>query len=544
MKLFMCIVLLLISVVVFTHELTEVDFQQDEYQVIEAAQGFRKEGDFYKWDFRLNESGKNTDCIENDKRCNYTRAFPHTILVSASAEIFGGINEFSARIPSVIFGAIFVLVYFLFSYWLAINIIKTNRKVSLSFAFLSSLFIVFNPIHKDIFGTVRMYALLYPISILLVWLLIKIFIRNKIVNNQVGLEKELKTMGSLFEKTKAHLTFIIKFLKSKSRELFLLVIIFSIGFLLHINIFILGLSVVTCSALQIALNNSKSYIYKLISVLGVMSVLTLIIFKVLDFEFTKEFTRHFTIRSDPNFQYFYYFIEYPFQQPVLSFIALGIPLLLMVLVNLLPGSIFHKYKKLDEFRSNEIYFLSSIILTASVFFTFFADRYATYFYLSFVTPIGYVLVSVFYLKFFSTFKDVKLKVILVGFVTVILTACFTITMNYERRHQAAITSEYEAGYSKVLEGVKSDDFILMQFPRKYYLKGENELNLINMGREESFKLKDLEILLNEYESGYIIWADEKRESHIDDDLARYLNESNSFEEISKANDGLTIYTLR
>jgi hypothetical protein len=287
MKIVLGLILLVVSLFVFSYQLTEVDFQQDEYQVIEAAEGFRKEGNFYKWDFRLDESGKNTDCLEQDKSCNYTRAFPHTILVSTSAEIFGEMNELSARMPSVIFGAIFVLVYFLFSCWLAKNVIKANRTVSLSFAFLSTLFIIFKPIHKDIFGTVRMYALLYPISILLVWLLIKIFVTNKIINNQVELEKSLKTRVSLFVKTKNHLTFIFQFLKSKIREFLLLLTIFSIGFLLHINIFIIGLSVVTFATLQLV-SRSKNYIYKLISTFGGISILFLIILKALNFEFTKE----------------------------------------------------------------------------------------------------------------------------------------------------------------------------------------------------------------------------------------------------------------
>ncbi|MCW3974811.1 MAG: hypothetical protein NWE86_01020, partial [Candidatus Bathyarchaeota archaeon] len=77
----------------------DFDFREDEFQVIYTASSYHFGGGFYTWDWIKSEPSGNL----------YMRAWPHTWLIAKSFDIFG-ISEFSARLVSVIFGTILILV--------------------------------------------------------------------------------------------------------------------------------------------------------------------------------------------------------------------------------------------------------------------------------------------------------------------------------------------------------------------------------------------------------------------------------------------------
>lgn len=521
-QLVLTIVLVILSSFVYLQNLDEVDFQQDEYPVIEASEGFRQTGNFYKWDYRLEESGENTDCVETDKHCNYTRAFPHSIIIAGSAELFSGLDEFSARVPSVIAGVMFIIIYFHFNLFHAKKLGVENENMQLAFGLLSTLFVLFNPIHKDIFGTARMYALLYPLTLLILYLI---------------------TVTLKFGKPDSNFKFRISDFMPRSISLGALLIL---GFLLHINTFILGVGIFAFAVLKLVQNESKGQellLYRFISVSGILGILGLIFLKIINFEPTREITRHFTLRSDPNFEYFFYFVEYPFENSIVLQIILATLLTLAVGASVMPSRYAKKIKDKTGFspKSDITAFLSSMVLATGVFFTFFADRYPTYFYASFIIPIGYILISLFILWVFRAARSLQLRYISLVFISVTLIFAAGITINYDRRHQAYIVADYEHAYETIMEEINEDEFFIAQFPRKYYLAGQDDLNFFDMGKNREFNLSDLEEILEEHPNGYILWAEEKENNHINREVLEFVKRE--FSMIDIVDSGIVVYSL-
>ena len=152
-------VVIIASTFIYTHNLGGFDFKEDEFQVVNAAAGYLKTNTFYKWDWLENKSGEFTSCIKKDKFCEYTRAWPHTYLVSKSFQLFG-ISEFSARIVSAIFGIFFLIFVYIIS-----KFFLESKISALCTTFICSIY----PLYISLFRNTRMYALLLPLFSLLVY---------------------------------------------------------------------------------------------------------------------------------------------------------------------------------------------------------------------------------------------------------------------------------------------------------------------------------------------------------------------------------------
>lgn len=92
------ILILLVSCVLIFYRLGYYDIWEDENLVINAAKGVYEQGVAYFKD-------------------GYDRAWIHTLLCAGVFEVFG-VSEFTGRIPSAIFGIVFVLVcFYVFARW-------------------------------------------------------------------------------------------------------------------------------------------------------------------------------------------------------------------------------------------------------------------------------------------------------------------------------------------------------------------------------------------------------------------------------------------
>jgi Concanavalin A-like lectin/glucanases superfamily len=158
------------------YNLGKNDYRDDEFILVGITEGYSQSGEFYPWDF-----------IKDDlKDKKYTRAWPHTIMVSFVQDIFGQ-SESVSRSVSVIFGLILV-----FSCYFICRYLLRSRYL----AIIITLLFTINPYFLYYFRTVRMYAVLLPIFFILCFMLIYFF--EKQLPALLGDDTKKKIKASLY----------------------------------------------------------------------------------------------------------------------------------------------------------------------------------------------------------------------------------------------------------------------------------------------------------------------------------------------------------
>ncbi len=147
----LAITVFLICGVLIFYRLGFYDIWEDENMVINAAIGIQQHGLDY-----LQEG--------------YDRVWVHSLLISWFFDLFG-VSEFTGRLPSALFGLLFVVVcYYSFTRWYGLGLI----------AVLLPLVCMMNDRFLILFRYMRMYALLIPLFILGVYILYRtVTIQNK-----------------------------------------------------------------------------------------------------------------------------------------------------------------------------------------------------------------------------------------------------------------------------------------------------------------------------------------------------------------------------
>ncbi len=135
----------------------------DEYPTFDAAVGFFKTGKFYKWDFHT----------ESLTDIEYSRAWPHTLLLTLWFHIFG-ISVPAGKALSAVLGVLFILSVYYITYK-----IYDNYYVTI----LSCLFLLGNPSVTVVFRQIRMYSLWI---LLMVWFLYFVFMTLEVEGNYSG----------------------------------------------------------------------------------------------------------------------------------------------------------------------------------------------------------------------------------------------------------------------------------------------------------------------------------------------------------------------
>ncbi len=160
------------------HKLGAQDIRGDEFQVISAAAGYLHTGEYHSWNW-----------VENKMTCDdcfYDRAWPHTWMVAQSYHNFG-ISEFSSRLPSAIIGTLTILIAFGFNYFFT-----RNKLLSLLVAFL----VTFNPAFIALSRYTRMYVVLIPLFLLLLYTIY----RSLTENTPDWMLRQTKKISSNFNK--------------------------------------------------------------------------------------------------------------------------------------------------------------------------------------------------------------------------------------------------------------------------------------------------------------------------------------------------------
>ena len=114
----------------------------------------------------------------------YNRAQPFTFLVAVSFKLFG-INEFSARLPSAIFGTLSILLVFFVGKGLF------NERVGL----IAALFLTFLPWEIGWSRVCRMYTMFQFLFLWGIYVFYKGFEKEQRLDNSVALQRKNKLMG-------------------------------------------------------------------------------------------------------------------------------------------------------------------------------------------------------------------------------------------------------------------------------------------------------------------------------------------------------------
>ncbi|MFW6233369.1 MAG: ArnT family glycosyltransferase [Nanoarchaeota archaeon] len=454
------ILIVLIGFFIFSYNLGEHEFREDEFQVVDAATGYLYTGEFYKWNWLENKSGKDTDCIEKDKFCKYDRAWIHTWLVSKSFKIFG-ISEWSARIISVIFGLFLLIIIYFFS-----KKFFGNKSLSI----IISLLFALNPNYIVFFRYTRMYALLIPAFLLMIYFLYKVIEEKK---------KDLKYWVILI---------ILIYINSK----------------IHIN----SLFIIQSVIIFLFFNNlllKKYYKYLMWVIIGVIPILMILILKQLNI-FTN-YINLITFFEKQNYIYLDYLMRYPFPKFINIFFILIIAYFILA----------HRNKKLI--------YLYSIILFSLVFLIWIANRYAGFTYISHITTISILLITYGYFILIKIYKNKIFKIFLISLLILIVANNFYLNFDIIYENDTKY-GEFSKAYEIIIDKYNyKNEVIFGQYLRNYYLKdlGGN-IKYISMLNNKKYTYEQFLIDINKSNKGWITW-ETRKSYHLNRDIIKYISDN-------------------
>jgi hypothetical protein len=474
------ILIITLSIIIFSHDLGELDLQGDEYLMASAAEGYLHTGTFFKWDY-LNNSLSKT---------RYDRAWPHSWMIAQSYKLFG-VSEWSSRIISVLFGIFFIIIF----YFISVFFLK-NRLVGLLTVFC----IMLHPSYIHIFRYTRMYAVLIPIFILL-FLFTYRFITEE---DKYGLSKFSSFVNH-------HLNFNYLFLLI-SLPLLLL------GYHIHFNsLVIFPITFIFVIFLALYLEDRK---YVILAGAGTFAVGAILIAdKIIDFGILRRIDKLFGFYERLNIPYIDYMTEYPFNN------MLGIILLVAGFVLI---SIVDK----KEVKSKMIFLYIAIGFTL-YFFIFMADRYTKFKYISHIIPIAIMLI-VYVIILFSRIPERKSITII--FTILIASGVWNCSNNFEKRF-AKLYPEYartkflypeysypSLAYQTLIDAYDpQNEIIIANYLRGYYLRDiGHTIRHIGMLSYRAYEFKTFWKDINTYGQGWVIFEYEKR-FHIDQKIMAYAN---------------------
>ena len=356
-------VLLLALTVYWFALIPEQYYHNDEWLVRSAAYQYLRDGAF-------------TD---------YDRAWPHTWLVAQAIKFFAD-TVVTTRAVSALCGVVFIIT----AYHIALKM--TKKK---STAFLTALFLLLNPALITIFTFVRMYALMLPASL---WMLycVCMTLNKKIV----------------YKKDNAAIRFMQKHFNFHWGYAIAAIVLIWLNYQIHINTMILAVCAIIYVFLSAIIYKERKFIY--LSIVG---------FVVIAYSFVTYYAftwygiylnmsreilplmntlMQWTRFGQYNYEYFWENAAIPLGAYLgVLFLIVG---LAVCVFEIRRGRIFRKKGEhvayggeISESKGEErniLLYLTVCYLITVTFFIYFADMYYAYRYMSFLAPVTMMLISI------------------------------------------------------------------------------------------------------------------------------------------------------
>ncbi len=454
--------LLVVGAIIYFYKLSYYNWLPDEPLVMGSAKGFLESGTFYKWDYWTNS-------LSNDP---YPRAWPHTLLVSQTINIFGS-SEFTARSVSAVFGLITIpILYFVSNFFLK------NRLAAL----LVTACIVFHPYTVHYFRRVRMYAVLIPIFLLLFYYCYQAITAKK--DHSFAFFKKWPALKTYLN---FHWGFILTAL-----------------ILLYFNYEIHKISLVILPAFLLF------YLYLLITKREKRLVLILILALIpfIYFVFQEKVWESFMEKVSDDQEYNPIYWLYLFNYPV----TVGLSLLMAFLS--LVWSIFSEHR-------DKLIAVISLVITGIVLYVFLIEFNDHYRYVIHLIPFCLILSIGMLIKINSLIPNKFLKAILP--VVILVAAISEYNDQFERVYYKNIEAQFpKQAYPTIVDKIQPNEAILGLFFADYYLAGMGDrIKLVEMTKEKTYSVSDFRNELRKHRALWVTWPTQKT-VHIDQQYYQYL----------------------
>jgi len=472
-KIHFTLTLLMIAMVlgafVFSYKLGAHDIREDEFQVISAAAGYYYEGDFYTWNWL---EGEPSDSI-------YDRAFPHTFLIAQAYNLFG-ISEWSSRLVSVLFGILFIPVLYLTA-----RFFTEDNYLALLAVFIA----IFYEYHIFIFRYARMYALLIPIFLILVYFIYKGLTESSLISGSAN--KLYKLIYSNFNYNYCYAVLALIFLY--------------FGYLIHIN----ALVIIPAAWLFVFLMfyRTKEKKYLSLSLIGLAGLLYIVL--AYYFDFPLRHTGHVAFFERSNFEYLEYLTRYPFPWEISS-VLLAFGLVAALLLN---GSI-----------KNKLLYLYTIVLFSLYFFIFIGDRYSLYWYVSHIAPISMILIL---FTCFLLLRAINSRIVNIYFACLLLLYVgtnfyYNIDTHYGDKHRYG---SHSRAYETIIDNYDPENEVIFgQYLRTFYLQDlkHKEVETVSMLSNKRYSFETFVTDLQKFDAGWLTW-ETRKSRHLEQDIIDFID---------------------
>lgn len=383
-------------------------FQDDEFQTFGAAYGYFKTGTFRQWDFVNN-------CISN---ATYNRAWPYTILLANWIRIFG-LSEMSCRAMSALLGLFFVASCIYITKQLFENI-----KIT----FAAVLIILSNSTVTEFFRYTRMYALLLPVCLWMVYFAFCALTKENHFRDN--------TRNGVLVFIKKNFDFHLGYVMGSLLLLY-------IGWQVHVNLLILCLGIMLFVFYKALSTKERKYV--IVSVI-IISLIALFGMGAVFYEYMKRLPilgeiagslrKHSGLFTNIHKEYFYFTLD------EFGSYILGILFCVMYIVVLF--KMLHKRLEGRE-KCDIMIFLGSIVFTTVVFFVFFTKRYYSPHYIIMLISISAMVYAVGYASLCQWKRSIGV-VITVYF---ILAVFINIGRSYNELYTASSHNDFIPAYGTI-----------------------------------------------------------------------------------------------
>ncbi len=477
--------MLLFSAFLLLYQLGSHDFREDEFLILGAATGYLYSGQFNIWNW----------LSENMVR-DYQRAWPHTWLVAQSYRLFG-ISEWSSRIISVLFGlSFYAFIYTFTSYF------TSNRKISI----LVLIAAIFSSSYIFIFQYARMYALLLPLFLVLVYCVYRGITEECFIDTRFG---KLNIL-------------VNEYLNFNYYYLLLSLFFLLLNYIIHVNSLVIIPSTFLFVAVLYVLEKKRKYVIFLLSS-SVLIIIFVAYKRIISNLTTTVYMPRFLHfvgfgegrEYDFNYAYIESFFGYPFGT------ILGV-VLTIFLIGLISYKYLYAKSEMSDLYKKYVY-LTTITFFSLIFFVYFADRYKSYLYVAHITPIA-LLLGISGLWYILSFMERKHKYFICFLSLLILCGYhFYTSVNniYGSDHEYG---EFSDAYQVIVDhyNYENEEVIIGQYLRDYYLRKVENAEVKSMLSHQKYTLNQLINDLSKYNAGWITW-ETRKSYHIKPEIICFID---------------------
>lgn len=466
----------LVAFTVFSHRLDALDFWDDEYLVLKAAEGYHQTGTYNQWDFIKKEI----------TQVEYTRAWPHTWLIAHSYGFFG-VSEWSSRIVSVGLGCLFIFSAFFVVFYFTGNAF---------FSTLVAVVFMLNPDFIYFFRHTRMYALLIPLFF--IW---SMFVFQAVEGRSQWLEADTGKRA-----------FVTDYLNFDYRFVTLSLLLLYWGYHIHVNSLLMVLTTLAYVFIIAAVDREKKHICLAVFMITFAIAEFLLMPKTGILKYTLHFVSFFKSIK-----------------PLFLKLMVSKPFFNMANLMLLCGSTLFIFFSPNKLQRKKLLFFLLMVLVGLFFFIFVADFHSQHYrYICHVTPFAIMMIC---LSYFIILKIFQNKLILtIGLTLLLLSQAYNFIQGIEYLYYGARGQPYPSiAYATVKENLNPGEVIFAQFLHDFYMQGiPKETRIINLGRviqgstdPNPYNFERFFEDIKRYRKGWIIW-DKYKEYHVSPQVAAYV----------------------